>query len=81
VFEDRQINNRLWPPTKYQDLNPCDSYLRGNLRNKVYSNNPHTMDELKNICEIITSIKVSELKLVSNFSRHLEVHSRTEEIF
>jgi hypothetical protein len=33
----------------------------------MYSNNPHTLDELKqSIQEKITSIKVSELKPVSN---------------
>jgi hypothetical protein len=39
----------------------------GNLKDKVYSNNPHTLVELKQrIRETITSIEVSELKLVSN---------------
>jgi predicted transcriptional regulator len=33
----------------------------------MYSNNPHTLDELKHsICKTITSVEVSELKLVSN---------------
>jgi predicted transcriptional regulator len=41
----------------------------------VYSNNPHTLDELKqNIRETISSIEVSELKLMSNnLFKRLEV--------
>jgi len=39
----------------------------GNLNDKVYSNNPRTMDEVKySIPDTITCIEVSELKLVSN---------------
>jgi hypothetical protein len=41
----------------------------GKSQNKVYSNNPHIniLDELKHICEKITSIKVSKLlELVPN---------------
>jgi hypothetical protein len=39
----------------------------GNLKNKVYPNNPHTLDELKhNICETGASVEITELKLVSN---------------
>jgi hypothetical protein len=42
----------------------------GNLKNKE---NAHTLDELKqNICETTASIEVSELKLVSIFSRDLK---------
>jgi hypothetical protein len=36
-------------------------------KNKVYSNTPHTLDELQhNICDTVTSVEVIELKLVSN---------------
>jgi inhibitor of nuclear factor kappa-B kinase subunit alpha len=66
VHEDRLISCTSWP-ARSPDLNPCDFYLWGYLKDKVYSNNPHTMDELKkNIHEIIASIEVNELKLVSN---------------
>jgi hypothetical protein len=41
--------------------------LRARQQDKLYSNNPHILDELKqNIHEIITSVKVSKLKLVSH---------------
>jgi inhibitor of nuclear factor kappa-B kinase subunit alpha len=66
VFEDRLISCRLWP-ARSPDLNPCDFYLWGNLKDKVYSNNPHTLVELKQcIRETISSIEVSKQKLVSN---------------
>jgi hypothetical protein len=36
-------------------------------KNKVYSNNAHTLDELQhNICDTVTSVEVIELKLVPN---------------
>jgi hypothetical protein len=40
VFEDRLISRELWP-TRSPDLNPCDIYLWGNLKDKVCSKNPH----------------------------------------
>jgi hypothetical protein len=45
VFEDRLISRELWP-ARSPDLNPCDFYLWGNLKDKVYSINPHTLVEL-----------------------------------
>jgi hypothetical protein len=73
VFENRLISRGLWP-ARSPDLNPFDFYLWGNLKDKIYSNDPHILDELKqSIYETITSIKVSELKLESNnFSRDLK---------
>jgi hypothetical protein len=73
VAEERMISHRLWP-VRSPDLYPYDFYLWGNLKSEVYSNNPHTFDELKhNICETITSIKVSKLKLVSILSKDLKL--------
>jgi hypothetical protein len=46
VFEDRLISRGLWP-ARSPDLNPCYFYLWRNLKDKVYSNNPHTLDESK----------------------------------
>jgi hypothetical protein len=66
VFENRLISRGLWP-TRSPGLNPCDFCLWGNLKDKVYSNNPQTLVELQqSIRETISSIEVSELKLVSN---------------
>jgi hypothetical protein len=78
-FEDRLISRGLWP-VRPPDLNPCDFYLWGNLKDKVYLNNPHTLVELKqSIREIISSIQVCELELVSNnIFKRLEVSLRAE---
>jgi hypothetical protein len=52
-FEDRLINYRFWP-ARYPDLNVCDLYLRENLKNKVYSNNPQNRQtsahNIKQLC-------------------------------
>jgi inhibitor of nuclear factor kappa-B kinase subunit alpha len=79
VFEDRLISRGLWP-ARSPDLNPCDFYLWGNLKDKVYSSNPHTLVELKqSIHETVSSIKVSKLKLVSNnIFKRFEVCLRAE---
>jgi hypothetical protein len=45
VSEDRLISRGLWP-ARSPDLHPCDFYLWGNLKDKVYSNNPQTLVEL-----------------------------------
>jgi hypothetical protein len=48
MFDDEQIINQgLWPP-RSPDLSICDFYLWGNLKEKVYQNNPRTADALKN---------------------------------
>jgi len=46
VFGDRTIRLGLWP-ARSPDLNPCDFYLWGNLKDKVYRTKPHTEEELK----------------------------------
>jgi hypothetical protein len=66
VFENRLISRGLWP-ARFPDINPRDFYLWGNIKDKVYSTNNHTLVKLKqSIRETISSIEVSELKLVSN---------------
>jgi hypothetical protein len=79
VFENILISRGLWP-ARSLDLNPCDCYLWGNLKDKVYSNNPRTLVEFKeSIRETISSIEVSELKLLSNnIFKRLEACLRAE---
>jgi hypothetical protein len=49
------------------DLNSCDFYLWKKIKNKVYSNNPHSLDELKHIiCEKNTSVEGNEITILSN---------------
>jgi hypothetical protein len=64
----RMVRHRLWY-ARSQDLNPCGFYVRGNLKNKGYSNNPPTQDEIMHIYETI--IEVNELKLLPISSRDL----------
>jgi hypothetical protein len=42
---DRIISRGLWPP-RSPDLSFCDIYLWGNLKGKVYKNNPHSIEAL-----------------------------------
>jgi hypothetical protein len=46
LFENGLISRGLWP-ARFPDLNPCDFYLWVNVKDKAYSNNPHTLVELK----------------------------------
>jgi hypothetical protein len=63
---------RFWP-ARFPDLCPC-KFISGNLKEKGHQNNPHTLNELRHsICETITSVEVSRLKLASiKISRHLQ---------
>ncbi|KAI6648744.1 hypothetical protein LOD99_7131 [Oopsacas minuta] len=67
---DKQLISRncdfFWPPYS-PDLNPCDFYLWGYLKSKVYSNPiPETTEDLKrNIRWEIRRIKAETLKKVS----------------
>ena len=40
------INKQQWPP-RSPDLNPCDYFLWGYLKSKVYKPLPKTLDDLK----------------------------------
>jgi hypothetical protein len=58
VFGERVISRGLWPPRSH-DLNPCDFYLWGTLKEKVYVKNPHSLEELQeNIKHEISAIPV-----------------------
>jgi hypothetical protein len=61
--ELRAISKGLWPPRSTDPL-PCDFYLWGRHKGKVYHNNPRTLEELKqNI----------QQEIAHNFSRRIEV--------
>jgi hypothetical protein len=70
VFEDRIISRGLWPP-RSPDLSFCDFYHWGNLKGKVYKNNPRRTEALLNeITRVIGSIAVDELqKVLQNLFR------------
>ena len=62
-----------WPP-RSPDLNPCDFYLWGYLKSKVYNPLPNSLDELKmNIEREIKNISKEELKRVfMNFEKRCD---------
>ena len=63
--EERTISKGLWPP-RSPDLSSCDFYLWGTLKQKIYANNPHNLDQLKeNITNAIWRITREELQAVS----------------
>jgi hypothetical protein len=45
-FKRKFIHKDLWPP-RSPDLNPCDFFLWGHLKAKVYNPLPKTLDDLK----------------------------------
>ena len=63
--EERTISKELWLP-RSPDLSVCNFYLWGTLKQKVYANNPHNLDQLKeNITNAIRRITREELQAVS----------------
>lgn len=60
-FGERIISKGIWP-SRSPDLTPPDYYLWGKLKDSVYMNNPHTIQELQvNITENIANITQNEL--------------------
>jgi inhibitor of nuclear factor kappa-B kinase subunit alpha len=78
VFGDRIISRGLWPASS-PDLNPCDFYLWGNLKQKVYKTNPHTIEELKeNIRNEVSTIPPGELQVITNLVRRCQECPRAD---
>jgi hypothetical protein len=49
-FGERIVGRDLWPPPSL-DLAPSDFFLWGFLKERVHSNNPQSLDELKHNAE------------------------------
>jgi hypothetical protein len=57
VFDDKFVSRGLWPP-RSPDINPCDFFfLWGYLKDKVYADNPHSSEELKQSVQFLVSQK------------------------
>jgi len=54
------LSIKKWPP-RLPDLNPCDFYLGGYLKSKVYSPLPKTLEDLKANIE-------REIKIIKNLN-------------
>jgi hypothetical protein len=64
VFPGRLISKRLRPP-RSPDLSPPDFFLWGHLKDTVYSNHPHTLQELQaNILRTVDRISTGTLQNV-----------------
>jgi hypothetical protein len=72
-FSDRFFTKDIWPP-RSPDINPCDFFLWGYLKDRVYNPMPKTVDELKaNIKREFKKITEQMLKSTfSNFLKRLE---------
>lgn len=59
-----------WPP-RSPDLTPCDFFLWGYLKSRVFNNRPRTLDDLKdNIREEVANIPVDMLERVMRNTRN-----------
>ena len=70
IFRNGDIS---WPP-RSPDLSPCDFFLWGYLKSKVYLGKPRTIDELKEaIRREILTIPISMLEdVMENFQNRLQ---------
>lgn len=61
-------------PAHSPDLSPCDYFLWGYLKNKVYKYRPGTIEELKDaICQKVAEIPPEmTLRVMENFRNHLQ---------
>jgi hypothetical protein len=65
VFGDRIISSGIWPACS-PNLNPCDFFFWGCLKDKVYNSNPQTEEELKeNIHREIADIPAEQFQMVN----------------
>ena len=67
-FGEKFIDKKRWPP-RSPDLNPCDFYLWGYLKSRVYNPLLNTLDELKiNIEREIKILKILNVyTILSNY--------------
>jgi hypothetical protein len=64
VFGDRIISSGIWP-ARSPDLNPCDIFFWGCLKDKLYNRNPQTEKELKeNVCRKIANFPAEQFQRV-----------------
>ena len=66
-----------WPP-RSPDLTPLDYFLLGHLKDKVYANNPATIDALKdNVRREIAAIGPNVCRtVISNFTKRVDICRR-----
>jgi hypothetical protein len=78
IFGDKIISSDIWVAGS-PDLNPCDFFFLGSLKDKVYSSNPETEELKENIRTEISNILAEHLQEVNhNLSRRCEECLRVE---
>jgi hypothetical protein len=78
VFGDRIISSGIWLASS-PDLNRCDFFLCGCLKDKVYNSNPRTEELKENIHKEIANIPAEHLEKVNqNAFRRCEECLRVE---
>lgn len=78
-FLDKFIDKNQWPP-RSPDLNPCDYFLWGYLKSKVYNPLPKNLDDLKaNIEREIKKINKNVLEsTLKNFKKRCNLVIETK---
>jgi hypothetical protein len=77
-FGDRIISSDIWPP-RSPDLNPCDLFSWGCLKDKVYNSNTRTEELKENIRRAIANSPAEQLQRVNqNLFRRCEECLRVE---
>ena len=61
----------MWPPTS-QDLNLCIYYLWGRLKDTVYVNNPHSLQEIKYLKTNCKYFKIQNMTCVEKYFQKLQ---------
>jgi hypothetical protein len=64
VFWDKIVSSDIWPSTS-PDLNPCDFFVWGCLKDKVYNSSPQTEELKENIRREIANIPAEQLQMES----------------
>jgi hypothetical protein len=65
VFKDRIISSGIWS-ARSPNLNRCDFFVWGCLKNKIYNSNPRTEGEIKeNVHREIANIPAEQLRRVN----------------
>jgi hypothetical protein len=78
VLGDGIISCGLWA-ARSPDLTPCDFYLWGNLKDKVYRTNPHTEEVFKeNIRRDILDVPQEELRVNFNLLKRYKECMRVQ---
>jgi hypothetical protein len=73
-FLERFVYGWSWPPYS-RDLNPCDYFLRSFLKDAVYKNNSHTIQELQQgiSAAVISISEETPAAIMQNFRRQLQM--------